>query len=93
MEAFESLKTNKAQGFDEAHVNVVNQMYNHIKEPLIRIFGDWIKLGAFPKKKITKVASIFKSREEFLANYIVTKLLLFLQRCWRALCITDFTNI
>ena len=56
LKAFKSLKINKAPGFDQIDVNLINQIYNHIKEPLIRIFGDSIKLGVFPEKlKLAKV--------------------------------------
>ena len=50
LEGFKSLKINKAPGFDEIDVNVINQIYNHIKKALIRIFGNSIKLGVFPEK-------------------------------------------
>ena len=41
---------------------MINQIYNHIKKPLIKIFGDSIKLGVFPEKlKLAKVTPIFKS--------------------------------
>ena len=69
--AFKSLKLNKAPGFDEIHVNVINQIYDHSKKPLIRILGDSIKLGVFPEKiKLAKVTPIFKSgKNELLTNY------------------------
>ena len=44
LEAFKLLKINKAPGFDEIDINVINQLYYHIKKPLIRIFGNSIKL-------------------------------------------------
>ena len=50
LEAFKTLKINKAPGFDEIHANVINQMYNRIRKLLIRIFGDSIKFGVFLKK-------------------------------------------
>ena len=51
LKAFKSLKINKAPGFDQIDVNVINQIYNHIKKLLIRIFGDSIKLvGVFQEK-------------------------------------------
>ena len=31
LEAFKSLRINKAPGFDQIVVNVINQIYNHIK--------------------------------------------------------------
>ena len=50
LKEFKSLKINKAQGFGQVDVNVISQIYNHIKKPLIRIFGDLMKLGVFPEK-------------------------------------------
>ena len=69
-EAIKSLKIKKAPGLDEIDVNVIIQIYNHIKKSLIRIFGDSIKHGAFPEKlKVAKVTSIFKSgKNELLKN-------------------------
>ena len=68
VKAFKSLKINKASGFDQIDVNVINQIYNHIKKPLIRIFGDSIKF--FPEKlQLAKVTPIFKSGKiEHLTN-------------------------
>ena len=64
MDALRSLKTNKAPCFHEIDVNVINQLYNDIKKPLIRIFDDLIKL------KLSKVTPIFKSgKKELLTNY------------------------
>ena len=60
LKAFKSLKINKAPGFE----HVTNQIYNHIKKSLIRIFGDSIKFRVFPEKlKLVKVTSIFKSKK------------------------------
>ena len=60
LKAFKSLKINKAPGFDQIDVNVINQIYNHIKKLLIRIFGDSIKLIVFPEKlKLAKVTPQF----------------------------------
>ena len=44
------LKLNKLSGFEEIRVNVIKQIYNHIKEVLVRISGDSIKLGDFTQK-------------------------------------------
>ena len=64
LKAFKSLKINKAPGFDQIGVNLINQIYNHIKEPLIRIFGDSIKLGVFPEKlKLAKVTPILNLKK------------------------------
>ena len=72
MKAFlKSLKTNKAPGFDQIEVNVINQIYNHIKKSLIRIFGDSVKLGVFLEKlELAKVTPIFElGKNEHLTNY------------------------
>ena len=71
LKAFKSLNINKAPAFDQIHVNVINQVYNHIKKPLIRIFGDSVKLGVFPEKlKLAKVIPIFKSgKNDHSTNY------------------------
>ena len=62
MEAFKSLKINKAPGFVEIDVNVISQIYKHIKNPFIRIFDDSIKIGVFPEKvKLAKVTPIITS--------------------------------
>ena len=65
------LKINKAPGFDQIEVNVINQIYNHIKKSLIRIFGDSIKLGVFLEKlELAKVNPIFElEKNEHLTNY------------------------
>ena len=72
LEAFKSLKTKKDQSFDEIDIIVIKQRYNHIKKPLISIFGDSIKLEAVPQKlKLAKVTPIFKSEKNELltTNY------------------------
>ena len=65
------LKINKAPGFDQIEVNVINQIYNHIKKSHIRIFGDSIKLGVFLEKlELAKVTPIFElEKNEHLTNY------------------------
>ena len=64
------MKINKAPGFDQVDVSVINQIYNQIKKPLIRIFGDSIKLAVVPEKLILgKVTLILKSgKSEHLTN-------------------------
>ena len=61
----------KAPGFDQADVNVRNQIYDHIKKTLVRIFCNSLTLGVFPEKlKLAKVTPVFKSEEnEYLTNY------------------------
>ena len=80
LESFKSLKISKAPGFDQIDVNVINQKYNHIKKPLIRIFGDWIKLTVFLENlKLAKVTPIFKSGKKQLSmNYTPILLLPYL---------------
>ena len=62
---------NKAPSFDQADVNVRNQIYDHIKKTLVRIFCNSITLGVFPEKlKLAKVTPVFKSEgNEYLTNY------------------------
>ena len=37
--AFFSLKTNKSPGYDNIHVNVIRNLYNELKIPLMNIFN------------------------------------------------------
>ena len=37
LKAFKSEKINKVPGFDKIDVSVINQIYSHIKKPIIRI--------------------------------------------------------
>ena len=48
-----------------------NQIYDHIKKTLVRIFCNSVTLGVFPEKlKLAKVTPVFKSEEnEYLTNY------------------------
>ena len=71
MKAFKPLKINKAPGFDQIEVHVIDQIYNHIKKPFIRIFCHSIQLGVFPEKlKLAKITPIFKQgKNEHLTNY------------------------
>ena len=67
--AFNSLKHNKASGFDDISSNVVKEIYNEIKNPLLDIFHKSIKTGVFPDElKIAKVIPVFKTGEESLLN-------------------------
>ena len=60
---------------------MINQINNHIKTPLIRIFVDLVNLAIFPRNlKLVKVAHIFKSGKIF-------------QRYQRRLSMTDFIKI
>ena len=96
MKAFKSLKINKVPDFDQIDVSVINQIYNHIKKPLYRIFGDSIKLGVFPEKlKLAKVTPIFKSgKDEQLTNYRpISAMPCFSKILERIMYITHFMNI
>ena len=70
LEAFKSLKINKAPAFGEIYVNKIHQIYNYIKKTLFRIFVDSIILEVFPEKlKLAKVIHIFKfGKNELLPN-------------------------
>ena len=37
--AFFSLKTNKSPGYDNIHVNVIRNLYNELKTPVMNIFN------------------------------------------------------
>ena len=68
LDALRSLKINKALCFHEIDVHVINQLYNDIKKPLIRIFDDLIKL------KSSKVTPIFKSGKKELLTKLQTNI-------------------
>ena len=69
--AFNSLKTNKSNGYDDISSNVVIKIYDEIKTPLFHIFSESLKQGIFPHKlKIAKVTPLFKSGDEtYFNNY------------------------
>ena len=67
--AFNSLKPNKASGFDDISSNAIIEIYNEIKIPLLNIFYKSIKTGVFSDElKIAKVIPVFKTGEESLLN-------------------------
>ena len=58
--AFNYLKPNKTSGFDDISSNVLKEIYNEIKIPLINIFHKSIKTGVFPGElKIEIVILVF----------------------------------
>ena len=69
--AFKTLKTNKANGYDDINSNVVKDVYKELTEPLFHICKLSIRSGVFPNKmKIAKVTPLFKSDEaDLLKNY------------------------
>ena len=69
--AFFSLKTNKSPGYDNIHVNVIRNLYNELKTPLMNIFNLSLNTGIFPDRmKVAKVTLIFKKGEKSrISNY------------------------
>ena len=69
--AFFSLKTNKSPGYDNIHVNVIRNLYNELKTPLMNIFNLSLNTGIFPDRmKVAKVTPIFKKGEKSsISNY------------------------
>lgn len=60
--AFQSLKRNKAAGYDDIDGNIVIDSFEYIKNPLFKVFHKSFQEGVFPEKlKIAKVTPIFKS--------------------------------
>ena len=47
---FFSLKINKSTGYDEVSANVVKNIYDELKTPLMHIFNLSISKGIFPDK-------------------------------------------
>ena len=70
-EAFQSIKRNKACGFDEISPNVVKSSYEELVIPLFHICKLSLQSGCFPNQmKIAKVKPLFKTGEhEILSNY------------------------
>ena len=70
-DAFQSIKTNKASGFDDISSNVIKLMYDQLYTPLFHICDISLKFGCFPDKmKIAKIKPLFKADEtELVSNY------------------------
>ena len=67
--AFNSIKKNKACGFDEINPNVIKSSFNELVVPIFHIFKLSLKTGCFPDKlKIAKITPLFKSGETDLLN-------------------------
>ena len=69
--AFLSLKTNKSPGYDNIHVNVIRNLYNKLKTPLMNILNWSLNTGIFPNRmKVAKVTPIFKKGDKSsISNY------------------------
>ena len=69
--AFESLKINKASGFDDINPNVVKPSYQELSIPLFHICKNSLKFGIFPDyMKIAKIKPLFKSGlTDIVSNY------------------------
>ena len=69
---FESYLPNIATiGYDNIHVNIIRNIYNELKTPLLNIFHLSLNIGIFPDRmKVAKVISIFKNGEKSsISNY------------------------
>ena len=67
--AFKSLKSNKATGYDDISSNVIKNIYEEIKIPLMHVFNKSLQQGIFPDKlNIAKLIPVFKSGEESHVN-------------------------
>ena len=71
VEAFKSLKWNKATDFDDLSSNIIIDAYDSLKNILFHVFKVSIKQGIFPNSlKIAKVTPIFKSGAKYnVSNY------------------------
>ena len=69
--AFDSLKTNRACGFDDIDTNIIKSCYKEMFCPLFYICKRSIKVGSFPDQmKIAKITPLFKSGEyDIVSNY------------------------
>ena len=69
--AWNSLKINKASGFDDISSNVIKSSYDELITPIYHICNISLKAGIFPNNmKIAKVIPLFKSdAEEKFKNY------------------------
>ena len=70
-EAFKSLKTNKAAGFNDLSSDIITDAYDNLKNILFHVFKVSIKQAIFPDSlKIVKVTPIFKSgAKDNASNY------------------------
>ena len=68
-DAFQTIKSNKAPGFDEISSNVIQSSYEELYTPLFHICNISIIYGCFPDKmKIAKVKPLFKENETELVS-------------------------
>ena len=69
--AFNSIKINKASGFDDITSNVVKLSFNELAAPLFHICKNSLKCGIFPDDmKIAKIKPLHKSGEKnVVSNY------------------------
>ena len=75
---FCSLKTNKSPGYHSKHVNVIRNLYNKLKTPLMNIFNLTLNTGFYPGR--IKVAKLLQSLKKVknLAFQIISQYLLHL---------------
>ena len=77
------LKTNKSPGYDNIHVNVINNLYNEVKAPLMNICNLSLNTGIIPDRmNVAKVTPILKKKN--VAFQIIDQYLFFLafQKSW-----------
>ena len=67
-----SLKTNNRSGYNNIHVNVIRDLYNELKTPLMNIINLSLNTRIFPDRmKVAKATPIFKKGEKsIISNYI-----------------------
>ena len=69
--AFKTLKSNKANGFDDINSNVIKTSYDELLIPLFHICKTSLLQGSFPNNmKIAKITPLYKSGDvDKLCNY------------------------
>ena len=69
--AFFSLKTNKSPGYNNIRINVIRNLYNKLKTPLMNIFNLLLNTGIFPDRmKVAKFTPLFKKgKKSSISNY------------------------
>ena len=67
-----SLKTNNRSDYNNIHVNVIRDLYNELKTPLMNIINLSLNTRIFPDRmKVAKATPIFKKGEKsIISNYI-----------------------
>ena len=71
------LQKNKSPGYDNIHVNVIRNLYNKLKAPIMNIFNLSLTTEIFlDRMKVAKVTPIFKKVEKYsIPNYRLISIL------------------